>query len=46
MVVTDYYKRGTIENIQMEGTMGFLARWLWCIGKQSCESRSGDHIST
>jgi len=26
--------------------MEFLARWLWCTGKQSCEKWSGDHIST
>jgi len=26
--------------------MGSLRQWLCCTGKQSCESRSGDHIGT
>jgi len=46
MVVTDYYKKRTIENIQKEGTMKFLTRRLYCTGKWSCESESCDHIST
>jgi len=46
MVVTDYHKERTIENIQKEGTMKFLTRWLCCTGNQSCESRSYGHIST
>ena len=46
MVVTDYRKERTIGNVQEEGTMKFLARWLCCTGKQSCESRSCDRIST
>jgi len=46
MVVTDYHKKRTIGNVQKEGTMKFPARWLCCTGKQSCESRSCDHIST
>jgi len=46
MAVTDYHKGRTIENIQKGGTMEFLAKWFWYTGKQSCESRSGDCIST
>jgi len=46
MVVTDYHKKRTMENIQKEGTMEFLTRWLCCTSKWSCELRSCDHIST
>ena len=47
MVVTDYHKKRTTENVQKKGTMEFPTRWrLCCTGKQSCESRSRDHIST
>jgi len=46
MVVTDYHKRRTMENVQKEGTMEFLTRWLCCTGKWSCESGSCDRIST
>ena len=46
MVVTDYHKGGTIENVQKEGTMEFPTRWLCYTGKRSCESRSCDRIST
>jgi len=46
MVVTDYHKKGTIENVQKEGTMEFLMKWLCCTGKRSCESGSCDRIST
>ena len=46
MVVTDYHKKRTIENIQKEGTMEFPVKRLCCTGKQSCESRSYDCIST
>jgi len=28
MVVTDYCKKGTMENVQKEGTIEFLVRWL------------------
>jgi len=45
MVVTDYHKERTIENIQKEGTMKSPTRWLCCTSKQSCEVRSGDCIS-
>jgi len=46
MVVTDYHKKRTIGNVQKEGTMKFPTRWLCCTGKQSCESKSCDRIST
>jgi len=46
MVVTDYHKRRTIGNVQNKGTMGFPTRGLCCTGKQSCESRSCDRMST
>jgi len=46
MVVTDYHNERTMENVQKEGTIEFPTRWLCCIGKWSCESRSCDHIST
>jgi len=46
MVVTDYHKKRTMENVQMEGTMEFLMRWLCCTSKRSCESESCDRIST
>jgi len=46
MVVTDYHEGRTIENVQKEGTMEFLAGWFWCTSKRSCEKWSGDHIST
>jgi len=46
MVVTDYHKKRTMVNVQMEGTMEFPTRWLCCTSKRSCESESRDHIST
>jgi len=46
MVVTDDHKKGTIGDIQKEGTMEFPTRWLCCTSKRSCESRSCDRIST
>jgi len=46
MVVTDYHKERTMENVQKEGTMKFLTRWFCCTSKRSCESRSCDRIST
>jgi len=46
MVVTDYHKKGTIGDIQKEGTMNVPTRWLCCTSKRSCESRSCDRIST
>ena len=46
MVVTDYHKERTIGNVQKEGTMEFLVRWLCCTSKRSCESRSYDRMST
>jgi len=45
MVVTDYHKKGTMGNVQKEGTMEFPVKWFWCTSKQSCEKWSGDHIS-
>jgi len=46
IVVIDYHKKRTIENIQKKGTIKFPEGWLCCTGKQSCERWSGDHIST
>jgi len=46
MVVTDYHMKRTMGNVQIKGTMGFPTRGLCYTGKQSCESRSYDCIST